>query len=86
MEITPKFDFVKGSFNTKECRLECVVDDNHGKVDLCIKEPNSNWLIPIGKIILHSKDLYVDFKSTLSDAKLLGDEICRRWNECTDKK
>lgn len=86
MKITPKFDFVEGSFDTKDCELHCVPYDNHGRVDLCIKEPGNGWYIPIGRIILHSKDLYKDFKETLPDATALGKEIARRWNECNDKQ
>lgn len=85
MEITPKFMFVDGSFDTKEVKMLCIPDENHGKVDLCIKEEGCGWNIPIGQIKLHSKDLYVDFKATLEDAKKLGDEIARRWNECETK-
>lgn len=84
MEITPKFNFVEGSFDTKDVKMLCIPDENHGRVDLCITE--GSWNIPIGRIKLHSKDLYVDFKSTLEDAKKLGDEIARRWNECADKR
>jgi hypothetical protein len=86
MIITPIFDCVEGSFDTANCELHCIPDDNHGRVDLCIKEPGDGWYIPIGKIILHSKDLYKDFKATLPDATALGNEIARRWNECENKQ
>ena len=82
MQITPKIDFVSGSFDTDNVKLLCVPSDNHGVVDLCVKEPDCAWNIPIGRVILHSNDLYKDFKETLSDATRLGDEISRRWNEC----
>lgn len=86
MNITPKFNFVEGSFDTKEVKMLCIASDNHGTVELCINEPNSCWNIPIAQIKLHSKDLYVDFNATLEDAKKLGDEISRRWNECNEKR
>lgn len=86
MEITPKFNFVEGSFDTKNVQMLCIANENHGTVDLCINEPDSCWNIPIGKIVLHSRNLYVDFKDTMQDAKRLGDEIARRWNECIDKQ
>lgn len=86
MEITPKIEFVVGSFDTKNVKMLCIADENHGRVDLCIKEEGCGWNIPIGKIKLHSRDLYVDFKATLEDAKNFGDEIARRWNECNDKR
>ncbi len=84
MEITPKFNFVEGSFNTEDIEMLCIADENHGTVELCVCD--GGWNIPIAKIKLHSKDLYVDFKATLGDAKRLGDEIARRWNECQNKK
>lgn len=86
MDITPKFNFVEGSFDTKNVKMLCIADENYGTVDLCINEPDSCWNIPIGKIVLHSRHLYVDFKDTMQDAKMLGDEIARRWNECNDKR
>lgn len=84
MKIIPKFTFVSGSFDTDEVKMLCLPDDNHGKVDLCIKEKDCAWNIPIGGVKLHDKDLYVDFKATLEDATKLGNEIARRWNEFED--
>lgn len=81
MEITPKIQFVSGSFDTKEVKLVLIPSDNHGLVELCVKEPDSGWNIPIGEIKLYSSDRYVDFKATLEDATKLGKEICRRFNE-----
>lgn len=86
MEITPKWDFCEGSFDTQRVEMLCVPSDKHGCVELCIKEPGSHWNFPIAKIKLHSKDLYVDFKATFEDAKKLGEEIARRWNECNTKQ
>jgi hypothetical protein len=86
MEITPKFEYVDGSFNTEEVELVCVPSDHQGHVRLCIKEPGSSWNIPIGEILLYDSERYVDFKATLADATNLGKEIARRWNECNDKK
>lgn len=81
MKITPKIQFVSGSFDTKEVKLVLIPSDNHGLVELCVKEPDSNWNIPIGEIKLYSSDRYVDFKATLEDATKFGKEICRRFNE-----
>lgn len=78
MKITPKIQFVSGSFDTKEVKLVLVPSDNYGKVSLCA---HSNWNIPIGEIKLYSSDRYVDFKATLEDATKFGEEICRRFNE-----
>jgi len=85
MEITPKFDFVEGSFDTKDVKMICVQSEKHGRVDLCIKEEGS-MNVSIGKIKLHSRDLYVDFVATFDDAVKLGKEIARRWNECETKE
>lgn len=81
MEITPKIQFVSGSFDTKDVRLVCVPSDNHGEVSLCVKESGSGWLIPIGEIKIYSSGRYVDFKATLEDATKFGEEICRRFND-----
>lgn len=86
MKITPKFQFVDGSFDTKHVKLVCVPNDKHGHVDICIKDPDCNWNIPIGQIKLFSRDLYCDFIETLQDATRLGEEIARRWNDCEIKK
>lgn len=85
MKITPKIKFVEGSFDTKDVELLCVASDNHGVVHLCVKETGCGWNIPIGEIKLYSSNLYKDFKATMEDAKALGDEISRRWNECSVK-
>lgn len=81
MKITPKIQFVSGSFDTKEVKLVLIPSENHGEVSLCVNEPGSTWNIPIGEIKLYSRDLYVDFKATLEDATKFGNEICRRFNE-----
>lgn len=86
MEITPKFKFVEGSFDTKTNKMLCIASDNHGTVELCFKEEGCGWNIPFAEIKLYDSELYKDFKATMSDAKALGDEIARRWNECNDKK
>lgn len=85
MEITPRFKFVEGSFDTKTNKMLCIASDNHGTVELCFKEEDSNWNIPFGNIKIYDSNLYVDFKATMEDARKLGDEIARRWNECNDK-
>lgn len=40
MKITPRIRFVSGSFDTKEVKLVLVPSDNHGLVELCVKEPD----------------------------------------------
>lgn len=85
MEITPKFNYVEGSFDTKTNKMVCVANDHQGTVKLCFKEKDCNWNIPFGEIVLYDSERYVDFKETMADAKKLGDEIARRWNECNNK-
>lgn len=80
MEITPKFQFVEGSFDTKAFKMVCVASEQQGNVSLCIKSEHG-WNITIGQIHLSDSDLYSDFKATFSDAKALCEEIVRRWNE-----
>lgn len=86
MKITPKIQFVSGSFDTKEVELVLVPSDKHGEVSICVKEPGCGWNIPIGEIKLYSSELYVDFKETLEDATNFGNEICRRFNEFPQDK
>ena len=83
MKITPKFDFVSGSFDTDNIRLLCVPSRENGKVKLCIETDESNFNFAIGEIKLYSGDLYVDFIETLEEATKFGDEICRRYNQFT---
>lgn len=86
MDITPKFKFVEGSFNTKTNKMLVIASDNHGTVELCFKEEDCGWNIPFAEIKLFDSGLYKDFKATMEDAKKLGEEIARRWNECADKR
>lgn len=86
MEITPKFKFVEGSFETKTNKMLCLASDKHGTIELCFKEEGCGWNIPFAEIKLYDSELYKDFKATMNDAKALGDEIARRWNECIDKR
>lgn len=86
MDITPKFKFVEGSFNTKTNKMLVIASDNHGTVELCFKEEDCGWNIPFAKIKLFDSGLYKDFKATMEDAQKLGEEIARRWNECADKR
>lgn len=81
MKITPKFDFVSGSFDTDNIRLLCVPSRENGEVKLCIETDESNFNFAIGEIKLYSRDLYVDFLETLEDATKFGDEICRKYNQ-----
>jgi len=86
MEITPKFEYVEGSFDTETNEMVCIPSDHKGTVELCFREKGSHWNIPFAKIELYDSDLYVDFRATFEDAKKLGKEICRRWNESLDKR
>lgn len=86
MDITPKFKFVEGSFNTKTNKMLVIASDNHGTVELCFKEEDCGWNIPFAEIKLFDSGLYKDFKATMEDARKLGEEIARRWNECADKR
>lgn len=86
MIITPKFQFVEGSFDTATSKMVCVSKSEDVSVELCIKErDDKGWNIPIASIELHSSNLYVDGKEVFEDARKLGEEIARRWNECDIK-
>lgn len=81
MKITPKFDYVSGSFDTDEVWMLCQTSAIHGNVEMCIQEKVRVWNLPVAIIKQHSRDLYVDFDVTKEDATKLGNEIARRWNE-----
>ena len=83
MKIKPKWNFSKGTFDTKEVKMLCVPSDKHGEINLCIKD---GFNYAIAEIKLYSGNLYVNFKETYDDAVKLGNEIARRWNECETKK
>lgn len=86
MKIRQKFSLVTGEFDTTTDKMLCIASDKHGTVELCLNEDGCGWNIPIAKIELYDTGLYKDFKATLADAKNLGEEIARRWNECQDKR
>ena len=86
MKITPKFELVEGSFDTETNTMLCVSSEKYGEVELCFKEQDCGCNIPFAKIKLYSSGLRKDFESTFADAKRLGEEIARRWNNCCDKK
>jgi hypothetical protein len=86
MEITPKWDYVKGSFDTKDVEMLCLPSDKHGTVTLNIREKERSTNYPVAKIKLYSGDTYAAFKEVYEDAVKLGNEIARRWNECETKK
>lgn len=82
MKITPRFDYVAGSFDTDNVIMFCLTSTNHGKVELCIKgKDGSLCSLSVAAIKLYSSDLYADFRATQDDATKLGQEIARRWNE-----
>jgi len=85
MNITPKIDYVEGSFDTKDCQMVCVPRWKYGTVHLCIKTENG-WNVPVGEIQLYDSDLMKDAMATFEDASAFGEEIARRWNECNSKK
>ena len=80
MNITPKLNFVSGSFDTDTCEMVCVSKWKYRTVELCIKSSNG-WNIPIGELKLYDSDLFKDADLTFDDAAALGNEIARRWNE-----
>ena len=79
MKINLNFDFVDGQFDSETGKLICVRRDKYARVDLCLNEGCSN--ISFARIRLHSADLHADAMKVIDDAKNLGDEIAKRWNE-----
>jgi hypothetical protein len=86
MEITPKFQFVEGGFDTKDTKMVCVHKKQYMSVELCVKaNKDKGWNIPIAKVKLHSRDTYGDASIVFDDQVKLCEEIARRWNECETK-
>ena len=84
MIITPKLEYVEGNFDTKNSEMVCVPKWKYRTVELCIKA--GNWNIPMAEIKLYDSDRFKEADETFEDAKVFGEEIARRWNECNDKK
>lgn len=81
MEISHKFNFVRGDFDTEKGEIACVANSKYYLVELCFK---SNMFIPFAEIVLYSEEHHAQL--VFEDAKRLGDEICRRWNKELIKK
>lgn len=80
MDITPKFQFVEGSFDTKTSKMKCAFSEQYGIVWLYL-ELGNGLKIAISQMDISKLNLYSDFKATFSDAKALCEEIACRWNE-----
>jgi len=86
MKITPKFQFVEGSFDTETTKMVCICSDKYQEVELSFKTNNDTGMnVVFAKIKLYSRDLFKDAKETYEDACKFGKEIERRWNECETK-
>ena len=79
MNIEMDIDWVDGAFDTDTGKLKCVQSAKHAQVDLCFD--TGGIFIGFAKIVLH-KDRWVSAEKVFPDAVKLGEEICRRWNEC----
>ena len=66
MNITPKFRFVEGSFDTETNKMLCIGSYNHGTVELCFKEEGCGWNIPFAEIKLYDSELYKDLENRAS--------------------
>lgn len=77
MEISHRFEFIDGSFDTEIGELICVGNKKYGAVDLCFK---GNMHISFAQIKLHSGNKAIDADAVFDDAMKLGNEIVRRWN------
>lgn len=87
MEIQPKWEFVEGSFDTKDTKMVCLVSNKYKEVQLSVKSNgNKGMNLSFATIKLYSRDRLSDASETFEDASKLGYEIERRWNEFNDKK
>ena len=81
--IKHKFLNVTGDIDLDEVEIISVPRKKHARVDLCFK---ANMHIPFARIILHSKDRFVDAEASFESAVMLGDEIERRWKLQAENK
>ena len=79
MKINHRIRFVEGGFDTVEGELKAVQHTKYREVHLCFKANNAN--IPIARIKLYSRDLFVETDAVMEDAYKLANEIVRRFNE-----
>jgi hypothetical protein len=87
MVINQLFDNTTGVFETKTGNLVCVPNKKYGSVDLCFSGcSRTSFNVPFARIKLHSRDRAVDADVVFDDARKLGEEMARRWNESTDKQ
>lgn len=82
-KLKHKFLNVTGDIDLDAVEIICVPQKKHASVDLCFK---ANMHIPFAKIILYSKDRYVDAIACFESAKSLGEEIAKRWDACEEPK
>ncbi|MDR2099704.1 MAG: hypothetical protein LBP40_02600 [Campylobacteraceae bacterium] len=84
MKITPKWEYVEGSFDTETVKLVCVAKEKYDDVILCVEEEGRSSNFGFAEITLNTNGC--DKHAVFDDAKKLGEEIARRWNEAKDKK
>jgi hypothetical protein len=79
MELIHKFENVTGTTSLEELKIITVSSKKNATVSLCIK---LNMHIPFARIKLYSRDKFKDAEACFESAKILGEEIERRWNLC----
>ena len=82
IEINQFFEYVTGTFNTKDTHMICVSKNKYKEVELCIKsDKDKGCNIPVAQIKLYSRDSFGEASKAYEDAKKLCEEIVRRWNK-----
>ena len=79
--IEHRFLNVTGDFDLNKDEIISVSSKKYARVDLCFK---ANMHIPFARIILYSKDRFVDAEECFASAEALGQEIERRWKLQTE--
>ena len=82
-ELKHKFKNVIGSISVDELKIVSVSSQKHATVKLCIK---SNMHIPFAQIRLYDTNLLQDAEATFESAKILGEEIEKRWTKSAQDK
>ncbi len=79
MKITPKMEFVSGSWDMDTCEMVCIPSRKYASVGLALR-CGDYTSVQVAEIKLYDSDLWRDAKETFEDAKNFGEEMARRWN------
>lgn len=78
-KIKARWFDVELNIDLSEAKIFTIPKAKYQQVSLSLSLPESTSTFSFADIRLHSRDLYAEAKETFEDAKLLAEEIARRW-------